>query len=299
VNDIVIETRNLTKEYRDFWGKRKVLALDNLSLEVRRGEVFGFLGPNGSGKTTTVKLLLGLLFPTSGYAKVLGEKPGSVEANQRIGFLPEESYLYRFLDAEETLDFYGRLFRMPAPERRKRVDSLIRMVGLDEARERQLKEYSKGMARRIGLAQALINDPEVVFLDEPTSGLDPIGTREIKDLIIQLKCQGKTVFMCSHLLADVEDVCDRIAILFKGKLEVVGKVSELLTEENVINFRAQNVSPAAREAVRQALEADGSYIGIGKATRSLEDLFLKVVRESSAGRSKAAPGECAKEESRA
>ena len=299
MNDIVVETRNLTKEYRDFWGKRKVLALDNLNLEVRRGEVFGFLGPNGSGKTTTVKLLLGLLFPTSGWAKVLGEKPGSVEANQRMGFLPEESYLYRFLNAEETLDFYGRLFKIPAPERRKRIDSLIQMVGLEEARERQLKEYSKGMARRIGLAQALINDPEVVFLDEPTSGLDPIGTREIKDLIIQLKSEGKTIFMCSHLLADVEDVCDRIAILFKGKLEVVGKVSELLTEESVVNFRAQNVSPATREVVRQALEADGSYIGIGKAKRSLEDLFLKVVRESSTGRSKVSPAEGAKEESRA
>ncbi len=270
MNDIVIETRDLTKEYRDFWGKRKVLALDHLSLDVRRGEVFGFLGPNGSGKTTTVKLLLGLLFPTSGVAEVLGQKPGSVAANQRIGFLPEESYLYRFLNAEETLDFYGRLFRHPTVERRRRIDFLIEKVGLDEARERQFKEYSKGMARRIGLAQALINDPEIVFLDEPTSGLDPIGTREIKDLIIDLKNQGKTVFMCSHLLADVEDVCDRIAILFRGKLEVVGRVSELLTEESVVNFRAQNVTPATREKVRQALEDDGSYIGIGKAKRSLE-----------------------------
>jgi len=284
LNDIVIETRNLTKEYRDFWGKRKVLALDNLSLEVRRGEVFGFLGPNGSGKTTTVKLLLGLLFPSSGTAEVLGRSPGSVEANQRIGFLPEESYLYRFLNAEETLDFYGRLFKIPTVERRKRIDRLIRMVGLEEARQRQLKEYSKGMARRIGLAQALINDPEVVFLDEPTSGLDPIGNREIKDLIVDLKAQGKTIFMCSHLLADVEDVCDRIAILFLGKLEVVGKVSELLTEEGVVNFRAQNVSQEVREKVKAALESDGSYIGVEKAQRSLEDLFLKVVRDSTAQR---------------
>jgi ABC-2 type transport system ATP-binding protein len=284
LNDIVIETRNLTKEYRDFWGKRKVLALDNLNLEVRKGEVFGFLGPNGSGKTTTVKLLLGLLFPSSGMAQVLGRAPGSVEANQRIGFLPEESYLYRFLNAEETLDFYGRLFKIPTVERRKRIDRLIRMVGLEDARQRQLKEYSKGMARRIGLAQALINDPEVVFLDEPTSGLDPIGNREIKDLIVDLKAQGKTIFMCSHLLADVEDVCDRIAILFLGKLEVVGKVSELLTEEGVVNFRAQNVSQEAREKVKAALESDGSYIGVEKAQRSLEDLFLKVVRDSTAQR---------------
>jgi len=283
LNETVIETRNLTKEYRDFWGKRKVLALDGLDLDVCRGEVFGFLGPNGSGKTTTVKLLLGLLFPTAGYAKVLGQPPGSVEANQRIGFLPEESYLYKFLNAEETLDFYGRLFKIPGAERRRRINDLIAKVGIEHARKRQLKEYSKGMARRIGLAQALINDPEVVILDEPTSGLDPIGNREIKDLIIDLKKRGKTVFMCSHLLADVEDVCDRIAILFQGKLEVIGKVSELLTEEGVINFRAQNVSAKAHEEVRKILSEDGSYVGVEKASKSLEDLFLKVVREKTAG----------------
>ncbi|MHC4713803.1 MAG: ABC transporter ATP-binding protein [Planctomycetota bacterium] len=282
LNDIVIETHNLSKEYRDFWGKRKVLALDDLNLEVQRGEVFGYLGPNGSGKTTSVKLLLGLLFPTRGWAKVLGRPPGSVEANQRIGFLPEESYLYRFLNAEETLDFYGRLFKIPVRERRRRIDRLIDLVGLDHARKRQLKEYSKGMARRIGLAQALINDPEVIFLDEPTTGLDPIGTREMKDLIVSLRDQGKTVFMCSHLLADVEDVCDRIAILFQGKLEVIGKVSELLTEEGVVSFRAENVSPATRDKVREVLQSEGSYVGTEKVSRSLEDLFLKVVRERSA-----------------
>jgi ABC-2 type transport system ATP-binding protein len=283
LSEIVIETRDLTKEYRDFWGNRKVLALDHLNIEVQRGEVYGFLGPNGSGKTTTVKLLLGLLFPTDGYAKLLGRPPGSVEANQRIGFLPEESYLYRFLNAEETLDFYGRLFKIPTGERRRRIDELIDKVGIAHARKRPLKEYSKGMARRIGLAQALINDPEVVILDEPTSGLDPIGNREIKDLIIDLKKRGKTIFMCSHLLADVEDVCDRIAILFQGKLEVTGKVSELLTEEGVVSFRAQNVSDRARDRVREILTDDRSYIGVEKASRSLEDLFLKVVRESAAG----------------
>jgi len=281
LSETVIETRNLSKEYRDFWGKRKVLALDNLNLEVERGEVFGYLGPNGSGKTTSVKLLLGLLFPTNGWAKVLDQPPGSVQANQRIGFLPEESYLYRFLNAEETLDFYGRLFKIPTRERRKRIDRLIDMVGLDHARKRQLKEYSKGMARRIGLAQALINDPEVIFLDEPTTGLDPIGTREIKDLIVRLKEEGKTVFMCSHLLADVEDVCDRIAILFQGKLEMIGKVSDLLTEKGVLSFRGENVKPETAERIRRILEAEGAYVGTEKVSRSLEDLFLKVVREKS------------------
>ncbi len=281
MGEIVIQTRSLSKEYRDFWGKRKVLALSNLDLEIYHGEVFGFLGPNGSGKSTTVKLLLGLLFPTTGKAEVLGKPPGSVQANQRIGFLPEESYLYRFLNAEETLDFYGRLFKIPTRERRKRIDYLIDAVGLEHARKRQLKEYSKGMARRIGLAQALINDPDVVFLDEPTTGLDPIGTKEMKDLIVGLKEQGKTVFMCSHLLADVEDVCDRIGILFQGELEVVGKVSDLLTEKGIVSFKAENVSPQTRASVTEMLEADGSFRGMDRVSRSLEDLFLKVVRERS------------------
>ena len=210
-SEVVVETRNLSKVYRDFWGRQKVRALKALDLEIHKGEIFGLLGPNGSGKTTTIKLLLGLLFPTSGRALVFGREATDVSKNERLGYLPEESYLYRFLNAEETLDFYGRLFDMPAAVRRKRAAELIDLVGLNWAKRRQLKEYSKGMARRIGLAQALINDPELILLDEPTSGLDPIGTREMKDLILKLKAQGKTVLMSSHLLADVQDVCDRIA----------------------------------------------------------------------------------------
>ncbi len=202
-SDVIVETRNLAKIYRDFWGRQKVNALKALDLEVKQGEVFGLLGPNGSGKSTTIKLLLGLLFPTSGQALVFGKDASDVAKNERIGYLPEESYLYKFLSASETLDFYGRLFDMPADIRRDRVNELISMVGLDWAKRRQLKEYSKGMTRRIGLAQALINDPDLILLDEPTTGLDPIGTREMKDLIIRLRDQGKTVLMCSHLLADV------------------------------------------------------------------------------------------------
>src|SRR5689334_12528437 len=190
-NEVVIQTRNLSKIYRDFWGRKKVRALNSLSLEVNKGEVFGLLGPNGSGKTTTLKLLLGLLFPTEGEVTILGKSASDVTKNERIGYLPEESYLYRFLNAEETLDFYGRLFNMPADVRRDRAKRLIERVGLKNARRRQLKEYSKGMTRRIGLAQALINEPELVMLDEPTSGLDPIGSREMKDLILKLKEQGK------------------------------------------------------------------------------------------------------------
>jgi len=220
-DDLAIRTEDLTKVYVDFWGREKVLALDKLNLEVKRGEIFGLLGPNGSGKTTTIKLLLGLIFPTAGRAWVLGRSPGDVKANERIGFLPEESYLYRFLNAEETLDFYGQLFRLSRKVRRERTRKLIEAVGLGHAGNRVLREYSRGMSRRIGLAQALINDPELVFLDEPTSGLDPIGTREIKDLIIDLRRQGKTVLLSSHLLADVSDMCDRIAIINRGRIAII------------------------------------------------------------------------------
>ena len=202
----VIQIKNLTKIYRDFWGRKKVRALNSLSLDVKKGEVFGLLGPNGSGKTTTMKLLLGLLFPTEGEITVLGKPASDVSKNEWIGYLPEESYLYRFLNAEETLDFYGRLFDMSPQQRKERSNQLIELVGLQNARKRQLKEYSKGMTRRIGLAQALINNPDLILLDEPTSGLDPLGSRDMKDLIVKLKNEGKTVVMCSHLLADVQDV---------------------------------------------------------------------------------------------
>src|SRR5208282_1674390 len=218
-NNEAVHTEHLTKVYKDFWGRDKVRALDDLNLTIHRGEVFGLLGPNGSGKSTTIKLLLGLIFPSHGHASVLGHAAGSTVINERIGFLPEESYLYKFLTGEETLRFYGKLFKISRKELKRRVPALLDTVGLDaKSRKRKLREYSKGMARRIGLAQALINDPELILLDEPTSGLDPIGTREMKDLILKLKAQGKTVLLCSHLLADVQDVCDRITILFRGQM---------------------------------------------------------------------------------
>jgi ABC-2 type transport system ATP-binding protein len=277
----VIDIRNLTKIYRDFWGRKKVRALNSLSLNVYKGEVFGLLGPNGSGKTTTLKLLLGLLFPTEGEITILGRSAGDVKKNERIGYLPEESYLYRFLNAEETLDFYGRLFDMPAAERRKRTDDLIKMVGLDGARHRQLKEYSKGMTRRIGLAQALINNPDLVMLDEPTSGLDPIGTREMKNLILQLKEQGKTVVMSSHLLADVQDVCDRIAILYAGELKVMGSVSQLLQEQNQTQILTSRLDDATVAEIKAVLAKHNANLqAVDHPTANLEDLFLKTVRES-------------------
>lgn len=280
-DDVVVETRSLSKVYRDFWGRQKVRALKALDLRIHRGEVFGLLGPNGSGKTTTIKLLLGLLFPTSGQALVFGKDATDVSKNERIGFLPEESYLYKFLNAEETLDFYGRLFDMPSDVRRRRIDELIKLVKLDWARKRQLKEYSKGMTRRIGLAQALINDPELIVLDEPTTGLDPIGTREMKDLIIDLKRQGKTVLMCSHLLADVQDVCDRIAILYQGELKELGRVDSLLKVQDVTQIRARGLSDEAKEEIRQVVARHGAELtSIDNPTSTLEELFLKIVEES-------------------
>jgi ABC-2 type transport system ATP-binding protein len=281
--EIILQTRALSKVYRDFWGRQKVRALKGLDLEVRRGEVFGLLGPNGSGKTTTIKLLLGLLFPTEGEALVFGKPASDVAKNERLGYLPEESYLYRFLTADETLDFYGRLFDMPSDVRRQRIDELIEMVGLQKARKRQLQEYSKGMTRRIGLAQALINDPELIMLDEPTSGLDPIGTREMKDMILRLKDEGKTIVMCSHLLADVQDVCDRIAILHQGELKELGRVDELLKVADVTQIRAKNLSVDCQKELREVISRHhGELVSLDNPTTTLEELFLDIVRDSEA-----------------
>lgn len=279
--EAVIQIRNLTKIYRDFWGRKKVRALNSLSLEVHKGEVFGLLGPNGSGKTTTMKLLLGLLFPTEGEISILGKSATDVSKNERIGYLPEESYLYRFLNANETLDFYGRLFDMTPQQRTQRAEELIEMVGLKDARRRQLKEYSKGMTRRIGLAQALINDPDLVLLDEPTSGLDPQGSRDMKDLIVRLKAQGKTVVMSSHLLADVQDVCDRIAILYGGELKELGRVDELLKERNISQMQTSSMNDACLEEVKAVLAKHNvEFQKVDHPTNSLEELFLKTVERS-------------------
>lgn len=277
----VIEIRNLSKVYRDFWGRKKVRAVNALSFDVQKGEVFGLLGPNGSGKTTTLKLLLGLLFPTEGEIKILGKSASDVTKNERIGYLPEESYLYRFLNAEETLDFYGRLFNMSAAQRRERTEKLLDLVKVAHARKRQLKEYSKGMTRRIGLAQALINDPDLILLDEPTSGLDPLGNRDMKDLILDLKKQGKTVLMCSHLLADVQDVCDRIAILYGGELKVLGRVDQLLREQNVTQILSSKLSDEAIKEIESVIQKHGATVQkVDHPTANLEDLFLKTVQES-------------------
>jgi len=280
-SQVVVETRNLSKIYRDFWGRKKVQALKSLDIEIRKGEIFGLLGPNGSGKSTTIKLVLGLLFPTSGRVLVFDKDATETSKNERIGYLPEESYLYKFLTAQETLDFYGRLFNMSAAERAERVDYLIKLVGLERARNRQLREFSKGMTRRVGLAQALINNPDLVMLDEPTTGLDPIGTREMKDLILNLRDQGKTILLCSHQLADVQDVCDRVAILHQGELKELGRVDDLLKVQDVTEIHARGLSEEAKAELAEVIRRHGGQLdSIDNPTATMEDLFLNIVRES-------------------
>ncbi|MCK4905519.1 ABC transporter ATP-binding protein [bacterium] len=226
--DELIKLQGVTKTFKDFWGKPKAVAVKNLSFSVEKGEILGLLGPNGSGKSTTLKLILGLLYPTRGRISVFGKHPGDNVAKQFIGYLPEEDYLYSYLNGRETLDFYGKIFNLPSKTRRERIDFLIDLLGIKAYQRRAVGEYSKGMARRIGLAQALINDPDLLILDEPTSGMDPIGIKEIKDLFLGLKSKGKTMLISTHLLSDIENICDRVGILYQGEFIAIDKVDKLL-----------------------------------------------------------------------
>ena len=285
-NNVIIEAVKLSKVFTDFWHRNRVKALDGVDLIVTRGEVFGLLGPNGSGKSTTIKILLGLLFPTKGRVSVFSKPPRNVDIKKKIGYLPEESYLYRYLNAEETLDFYGRLFRIPGRERRRRIDALLDMVGLSAQRKRLLVEYSKGMARRIGLAQAMINDPELLILDEPTNGLDPIGTREFKELLLYLKERGKTVLLCSHLLADVEDVCDRIAILYGGKVRAQGDVVDLLVKKERTQLSTKQLRPTTIDKIKALIQQEEGACNVDVETPvdRLEKFFMNVVEKARADR---------------
>jgi len=280
-----IETVKLTKVFRDFWLRERVTAVSELDLQVGAGEVFGLLGPNGSGKSTALKMILGLLFPTKGRVAVFGRRPTDVRSKARIGFLPEESYLYPFLDARETLDYYGRLFHQPRRQRMRRIDMLLEMVGLKHAAFRRVGEYSKGMQRRIGLAQALINDPDLLILDEPTSGMDPIGTRDFKDLIITLARRGKTVLLASHLLADVEEVCDRVCVLYGGRQRATGDIHDLLAQQDRTQIVTNRLDESTMDKLHSLLaEAGCDFQQITTPRDKLESLFLRIVEEAQAKR---------------
>lgn len=280
-NNPIVEIEKLTKVFTDFWRRPKVRAVDSLDLEIRRGEIFGLLGPNGSGKSTTIKMLLGLLYPSSGRVRVFDRSPRDVNTKARIGYLPEESYLYNYLTARETLDFYGRLFDLGRHLRKERIEQLLDMAGLKQAANRAVGEFSKGMARRVGLAQALINDPELIILDEPTAGLDPIACRQVKDLMLTLAKRGKTIILSSHLLADVEDACDRIAILYNGKIRALGRVNQLLEEQDSLRLTMPSLPPEIMKNVLELIrEKTGSKPEVDHHAMDLEQFFVKVVEEA-------------------
>ncbi|MDX9867708.1 MAG: ABC transporter ATP-binding protein [Kiritimatiellia bacterium] len=276
----VIETRGVRKTFRDFWRRPMVEAVKGLNLSVARGEVFGLLGPNGSGKSTTLKMLLGLLRPSAGTIRVLCAPPQSLRARARIGYLPEISHLHPFLTPRETLRYYASLFGLGRRETERRTAELLEMVDLTQAADRAVGRFSKGMARRVGLAQALVNAPELLILDEPTSGLDPVGARAVKDLVRTLAGTGVTVLMTSHLLADVEDVCDRVAILDRGALRAEGRTGELLRQPDAVRFEIEGVDDAAAGEARGALEARfGRPVRQSYPSLTLESYFLQVVAD--------------------
>jgi len=282
VSDIFdIEVKDLTKLFRDFWCRPKTKAVDRFDMSVRRGEVFGLLGPNGSGKSTVLKILLGLLRPTSGSVAVLDHSPGNVSAKKLIGYLPEESLLYQHLTARETLRFYGGLFSLARSAIHTRTEQLLAMVGLTDAANKPVGEFSKGMARRLGLAQALINDPQLLLLDEPTAGLDPMGCHQVKDLLRALASRGKTILLCSHLLADVEDVCDRVTILHNGQAIAGGTIGDLLEAEDHIRFSLPSASPEKLDEIRATIRrVTGADPQEDHPPISLETFFVRVVHEA-------------------
>lgn len=287
--EYIVEIEDLTKDYEvGFWKKKKVRALDGLDLQVERGQIFGFLGGNGAGKTTTIKLLMGLMFPTAGTARILGADISDVKMHARIGYLPENPYFYDYLTARELMMYFAELFGIPAGERKSRAEELLTRVGLEEAAwNRQLRKFSKGMLQRTGLAQSLINRPEIVFMDEPMSGLDPIGRREIRELIASLREQGTTVFMSTHILSDIEVLCDRVAILRKGKLAATGKLDELLAQSGEVqNFEVNISGISAAELSQETAQVGGISVDatVSGARVNIEnetdiDLILPIVRK--------------------
>jgi ABC-2 type transport system ATP-binding protein len=282
--DTIVEAVGLTKTFNDFWMRATARAVDGIDFHIDRHEIFGLLGPNGSGKSTTIKMILGLLHKSRGKLVVFGRDPSDVAVKRKIGYLPEETYLYRFLNPTETLDYYGKLFGLDRRTRRRRTEELLDMVGLTQVAHRPAGEFSKGMARRLGLAQALVNDPELLILDEPTSGLDPLGTRQVKDLILELGRRGKTILLTSHLLADVEDVCSRMVILYGGKIRAQGTATEMLADSQHTLIRAPRLDEKTIRAVEETLQRlQGVGIeSVAAPRQSLEELFLDIVERARA-----------------
>jgi ABC-2 type transport system ATP-binding protein len=287
VGQTIVQVENLRKVFRiGFWGRR-VTAVDGLSLEVRRGEVFGFLGPNGAGKTTTLKILMGLIYPSSGVAALLGRPIGDPVAKANVGFLPEAPYFYDYLTGREFLRFYGHLFGLWGGALEKRVDELLEIVGMTHARDLQLRKFSKGMLQRVGIAQALINDPELIVLDEPMSGLDPIGRKEVRDLILHLKESGKTVMFSSHILHDAEMLCDRVAMIMKGRLVACGPVSELIAQGTTheVEMVIDRLLPEALERIRPLagkVVLQGERVMVVLASQQAVDQALDVIHATKA-----------------
>ncbi len=301
--DNVIEVDGLRKHFRTGMRRKRIEAVRSVSFQVGRGEIFGFLGPNGAGKTTTIKTMVGLIRPSAGRIRILGGEPGALPIMDRVGFLPEQPYFYDYLRPQELLDTFGRVFGIPEPERRRRIDQLLSLVGLDDARGKTLRKFSKGMLQRMGIAQALVNDPDLVILDEPLSGLDPIGRKEVIDLIASLKANGKTVFFSSHILADIERLCDRVLIIDRGVVRAEGTLNELLgagrSEKDVLvegdlgtgeldtlpgvqrvdrigatTYRVVVVGDTADALLRQVLDRGAHVLSVTERRMSLEALFL-------------------------
>jgi len=279
-NDAVVSADNLKKIFRDFWRRPKKLAVDGVSFAIRKGEVFGLLGPNGSGKSTTIKMLLGLLQPTAGAVRLFGLDPSSPRAKARIGYLPELSHFHPYLTPRETLRYYGGLFDMPSKLRHERAERLLARVGVADAADRPVGEFSKGMARRIGLAQALLNEPDLVILDEPTSGLDPIGRHEVKTLIKELASEGRTVLLSSHLLAEVEDVCDRVVILGDGRICAEGRLDALLKAREGLQMTIAGMAPERAESFRLQMESEGARVELDRPSMTLEAFFLATIERN-------------------
>jgi len=278
--ETVVYTKGLTKEYRKRFSRKKVIALDGLDLEIRKGEIFGLLGPNGSGKTTTLKLLLGIISPTKGEAFVLGKPVKDIHVKGKVGYMPEGPYFYEFLNPVELLDFYGQLFSINKRQRRNKIDELLELVGLSPYRNRIIRNFSKGMLQRIGIAVSMLNDPELLFLDEPTIGLDPLGSMEMKSLFYRLKDKGKTILLSSHLLSEVEKSCDRVGILYNGRMVKLGEIQELLSIKDEVQITTEELSDDAKKKIEKIVEESGARVlGFDHPRESLESFFLRVISD--------------------